>query len=176
MHIIITGNMGYVGPAVVNQLRRAFPQATLAGFDAGYFASHLTNTTILPESKLNVQYFGDVRDFNSSLLTGVDMVVHLAAISNDPMGNRYEEITMEVNYLASVQLAEMAKAAGVKSFVFASSCSLYGAGGNRDKDESSDLNPLTAYARSKVRTEEALLPLADENFMVTCLRFATACG
>jgi len=176
MKIVITGNMGYVGPAVVNQLRIAFPRAILAGFDMGYFASHLTNATVLPESKLDAQYFGDVRNFDSQILLNADVVVHLAAISNDPMGSRFEEVTLDVNHQASINIAKMAKASGVRSFVFASSCSIYGAGDDRDKLETSELNPLTAYARSKVHTERDLMPLADENFTVTCLRFATACG
>ena len=176
MKILITGNMGYVGPAVVNHLRSTFPEATLIGYDMGYFASCLTNATVLPESKLNAQYFGDVRNMPAELLTDVDAVVHLAAISNDPMGNKFEEITLDINYECSKNIAQMAKHAGVKSFVFASSCSIYGAGGDVAKTEESDVNPLTAYARSKVFTEKAVKELADDTFTVTCLRFATACG
>ena len=112
----------------------------------------------------------------SALFEGVDAVVHLAAISNDPIGNAYEEVTLAVNYRASVDLALKAKAAGVRAFVFASSCSVYGSADDRPRSESSALNPLTAYARSKVLTEQALQPMADAHFAVTCLRFATACG
>mgnify|MGYP003575084708 FL=1 len=168
--------MGYVGPGVVNQLRTAFPQATLVGYDMGYFATCLTNASILPESKLDIQLFGDVRNLPLDVLEGVDAVVHLAAISNDPMGSRFEAITLDVNYKSSIRLATMAKEAGVKSFVFASSCSMYGAAEDAAKTEQSTLNPLTAYARSKVFTEKELEPLADDSFTVTCLRFATACG
>ena len=88
MRILITGNMGYVGPGVVEQLRKAYPNATLIGYDMAYFASCLTNATVLPESKLDVQLFGDVRDITASTLLGIDALVHLAAISNDPMGTR----------------------------------------------------------------------------------------
>lgn len=176
MKILITGNMGYVGPRVVNQLRMSYPNATLIGYDLGYFGSCLTNASNLPESKLDVQYYGDVRDMSKELLSGVDAVVHLAAISNDPMGLKYEDVTFDVNWRSSVQIAEMAKAAGVRSFVFASSCSMYGMGGEDAKTEDATLNPLTAYARSKVLTEEGLKPFADKDFIVTCLRFATACG
>lgn len=176
MKILITGNMGYVGPGVVGQLRTSFPDAILIGYDIAYFASCLTNATVLPESKLDLQLFGDVRTISAKVLDGVDAVVHLAAISNDPMGTRYEEVTLDVNFRSSVRIAHLAKKAGVKSFVFASSCSIYGAAGEGAKTESSPLNPLTAYARSKISTETELQALADDNFRVTCLRFATACG
>lgn len=168
--------MGYVGPGVVNQLRATYPGATLVGYDMAYFATCLTNAPVLPESKLDLQLFGDVRNLPMSVLEGVDAIVHLAAISNDPMGSRFEAVTLDVNYQSSVRIATMAKAAGVKSFVFASSCSMYGAAEDAAKTEQSTLNPLTAYARSKVFTEKELEPLADDSFTVTCLRFATACG
>jgi nucleoside-diphosphate-sugar epimerase len=176
MKIFITGNMGYVGPGVAKQLRKSFPDAHLTGYDMGYFAASLTNATVLPESVLDVQLFGDVRNLPPEVLDGVDAVIHLAAISNDPMGTRYEDITLDVNYKSSIRIAKLAKEAGVKSFVFASSCSMYGAAEEKPKTEESTLNPLTAYARSKVFTEKELEPLADDDFTVTCLRFATACG
>jgi nucleoside-diphosphate-sugar epimerase len=174
--ILITGNMGYVGPGVVRHLRQEFPAAELIGFDMGFFAHCLTGAARLPESRLDRQHFGDVRDLPTELLQGVDAIVHLAAISNDPMGSAYENVTLAVNYQAGIELAQRAKAAGVHAFVFASSCSMYGAGGEGAKTETSTLNPLTAYARSKVLSEQDLAPLADANFCVTCLRFATACG
>ncbi|MEJ8800607.1 NAD-dependent epimerase/dehydratase family protein [Pontibacter sp. H249] len=176
MKILITGNMGYVGPGVVDQLRKAYPNATLIGYDMAYFASCLTNATVLPESKLDMQLFGDVRDISAETLKGIDAVVHLAAISNDPMGTRFEEITLDVNYKSSIRIAELAKEAGVRNYVFASSCSMYGAASEQAKTEDSELNPLTAYARSKVFTEKELEPLAGDGFTITCLRFATACG
>jgi nucleoside-diphosphate-sugar epimerase len=174
--ILLTGNMGYVGPGVVQQLRQAFPTAELIGYDLGFFAHCLTGAERLPESRLDRQVFGDVRQVPAELLAGVDAVVHLAAISNDPMGKAYEEVTMKVNYQAGIELARQAKAAGVRAFVFASSCSIYGMGGEDAKTETSSVNPLTAYARSKVASEQDLAPLADDDFVVTCLRFATACG
>jgi nucleoside-diphosphate-sugar epimerase len=174
--ILITGNMGYVGPGVVRHLRQTFPEAELIGYDLGFFAHCLTGATRLPESRLDQQIFGDVRALPAGLLSGVDAIVHLAAISNDPMGKAYEDVTMEINHQAGIALAKRAKAHGVKSFVFASSCSMYGLGGEDAKTETSSLNPLTAYARSKVASEQDLAPLADDSFRVTCLRFATACG
>ena len=176
MKILIVGNLGYVGPSVVNQLRSTYPEGELIGFDIGYFAHCLTNALTLPELSLNQQFFGDIRTFPETLLQGVDAVVDLAAISNDPIGNKFEDVTMDINYKAAVKLAELAKENGVKSFVYASSCSMYGQAGDGPRKESDQLNPLTAYARSKVAAEEALERLATDNFVVTCPRFATACG
>jgi nucleoside-diphosphate-sugar epimerase len=176
MRILITGNMGYIGPVVVRYLRARHPEAELVGFDSGYFAHNLTGGLLLPECRLNRQIFGDVRSLPPEELKGVDAVVHLAAISNDPMGNRYEEVTLDINYRATIEVARKAKAAGVRSFVFASSCSVYGFAENGARDENSPLDPLTAYARSKVQSEQELAKLAGPDFQVTCLRFATACG
>jgi len=176
MKILITGNMGYVGPVVVKHLRMIYPQSELYGFDSGYFANCLTGNGRYPESLLDRQYFGDIRTFPDQILEGIDAVVQLAAISNDPMGNKYESVTLDINYKASVSLAEKAKIRGVKSFVFASSCSMYGAADDRPRIETDPLNPLTAYAKSKVFTERDLKPLAGKEFKVTSLRFSTACG
>ena len=168
--------MGYIGPCVVERMKSTFPEATLVGFDMGYFANCLTNARRLPESRVDVQYFGDVRNLPDGLLEDVDIVVHLAAISNDPMGKQFEDVTLDINYRASVALAKKAKQSGVAAFVFASSCSIYGSADDEPRTESSSLNPLTAYAKSKVQTEIDLKPLADDHFKITCLRFATACG
>jgi len=176
MNLLITGNMGYIGPSVVKRLRESHPEATLIGYDMGYFASQLTRVDYLPECHLTRQYYADVRTFPKEILTDVDAVVYLAAISNDPMGNKYEAVTLDINYRSAVALAVNAKAAGAKSFVFASSCSTYGFAEDHAMKEDSPLNPLTAYAKSKVCTERDLAPLADKDFRVTCLRFSTACG
>jgi nucleoside-diphosphate-sugar epimerase len=176
MKILIFGNLGYIGPSVVSQLRNSRPESKLIGFDIGYFAHCLTNPYFLPEVKLDMQLFGDIRDFNPSILEGADAVIDLAAISNDPMGNKFEEITMDVNYRAAIKLAQLSKKAGVKNFVYASSCSIYGYASAYPKKEEDELNPLTAYARSKIAAEQDLFPLAGDGFNVTCLRFATACG
>jgi nucleoside-diphosphate-sugar epimerase len=174
--ILITGNMGYVGPCVVERLRSSYPDATLVGLDIGYFANCLTNAKIFPECRVDQQYFADVRDLPPGLLDGVDAVVHLAAISNDPMGKAFEGVTMDINHRASINLARKARMAGVRSFVFASSCSMYGTAEDRPRTEDSPLNPLTAYAKSKVLTENDLKELSGNRFKVTCLRFSTACG
>jgi nucleoside-diphosphate-sugar epimerase len=172
MKIVIFGNMGYVGPGVVTRLRNTYPQATLIGYDTGFFASCLTDVDFL----LDHQFFGDIRNVPDYVIEGADAIVNLAAISNDPMGTKFEGVTMDVNHKSGIALAKRAKELGVKTFIFASSCSMYGAASDGAKTEESTLNPLTAYARSKVATEVDLKPLADKNFTVTCLRFATACG
>src|SRR5262245_4189233 len=117
MKILVTGNCGYIGPSVLRRLRQSYPQATLIGLDKGYFAHCLTNADILPECRADVQHFADVRRFPTELLRGVDAIVHLAAISNDPMGKTFEEVTYEINHRASVELARQAKAAGVNGSV-----------------------------------------------------------
>jgi nucleoside-diphosphate-sugar epimerase len=174
--ILVTGNLGYVGPWVSRRLRTRYPNAELIGLDMGYFAHCLTGADHLPETVLDTQHFLDVRSCPERLLEGVDAVVHLAAVSNDPMGAAYEAITLDVNHRASVDLARLAKRCGVRSFVFASSCSVYGSADDRPRTERSQLAPLTAYAKSKVLTEQGLRELAGSHFRVSCLRFATACG
>src|SRR5215467_3135425 len=176
MKILITGNMGYVGPVLVKRLRDSYPGVELIGFDMGYFGNCLSSNDIFPECRVDVQNFGDVRRFPEQLVAGVDGVVYLAALSNDPLGHTFEEATFDINYRSCVRLARLAKQAGVKSFVFASSCSVYGYAEEGARSEDSPVNPLTAYAKSKVWTEKELGPLADEKFKATCLRFATACG
>jgi nucleoside-diphosphate-sugar epimerase len=103
-------------------------------------------------------------------------VVHLAAISNDSLGNRFERLTEEVNYGASVGVGRKASKAGVSHFVFASSCSVYGFAAGAARKETDELNPQTAYARSKLDAERSLAEIADNKMIITCLRFATACG
>jgi nucleoside-diphosphate-sugar epimerase len=176
MKILVTGNMGYIGPVVINQLRAAHRDANLIGFDIGYFGNCITSADILPECRVDLQHFADMRQFPEEILNGVDAIVHLAAISNDPIGNRFEEVTLDINYRASINLAKRAKKAGVKSFVFAASCSMYGSADDSARTEKSTLNPLTAYAKSKVFTEQELEPLASKQFKITSLRFSTACG
>lgn len=175
MKILIIGNMGYVGPGVVKLLRKTYPHDTIDGFDNGYFAHCLTTTTGLPERYLNRQFFGDVRDIGPEHLEGYDAVVELAAVSNDPMGDRYAAVTGEINQQATTTIASMASIAGVRNFVFASSCSVYGVAQGGPRQETDPLNPVTAYAKSKIGTEEALSAL-NTQMTVTSLRFSTACG
>lgn len=175
MKILIIGNMGYVGPAVVHELAIRHPTATLHGYDTAYFAHCLTGAECLPERYIHKQIFGDVRDISIELLEGYTAVVQLAAVSNDPMGRRFSAATEEINHHASVYIAKAAAQAGVGSFVFASSCSIYGIAPGAPRCESDSLAPLTDYAKSKVRTEETLATI-DGDMTITSLRFATACG
>lgn len=176
MKIMVTGNLGYIGPLVGSQLRSSFPECELIGVDLGLFEYCLTDTNELSSASYNSQKYIDVRDLAEEDCAGFDAIVHLAAISNDPMGEEFAVVTKAINLEATKRLAENAKKAGVKSFVFASSCSVYGAGGELPKKETDALNPLTEYAKSKVEAEQYLKTLASEDFKVTCLRFATACG
>lgn len=176
MRVLITGNLGYVGPGVSRQLRTSLPTAHLVGFDTAFFAHAFSGVNVLPERVLDAQRFGDVRDITGDDLRGFDAVVHLAAISNDPMGNRFEAVTHDVNCEASVRLARLADQAGVKHFVFASSCSVYGFAPGAARKEADSLNPQTAYAKSKVETERQLAGMNSSRMTITCLRFATACG
>lgn len=174
MKILITGNMGYVGPEVAKYLRSRHPNATLHGFDNAYFAHCLTGSPVLPERYLDEQFYGDARDVKLDL-KGYDAVVQLAAISNDPMGNKFQAVTLDINQNSTVSMARAAAAAGVKNFVFASSCSVYGIADGPPRKETDALNPITAYAKSKIGAEEELASLKTD-MTVTCLRFATACG
>jgi nucleoside-diphosphate-sugar epimerase len=176
MRILITGNLGYIGPVVVKHLRSSEPASFLAGLDTGYFSSCVNGWDLLPERFLSVQYYADIRRVPDHVFDGIEAVVHLAGVSNDPIGDRFQEATFAINHKATVSLALQAKRMGVGSFVFASSCSMYGTAEDEARTERSPLMPLTAYSRSKAYAERDLQSLAEETFRVTCLRFSTACG
>ncbi|WP_174296497.1 NAD-dependent epimerase/dehydratase family protein [Sphingomonas bacterium] len=175
MKILITGNMGYVGPSVVKRLRQTIDNVEIDGVDNAFFAHCLTAREGLPERHLDRQFFRDVRDLRAGDLVGYDCVVMLAAISNDPMGARFERVTRAVNQDTALDIAEMAAAAGVGHLVFASSCSVYGIASGPPRREDDSLNPVTAYAASKIGTEAGLAKIGGD-MTVTSLRFATACG
>lgn len=174
--ILILGNLGYIGPVLVEELRRTGRPADIVGFDMGLFERSFSDQFAARGGRVDCQIYGDARDIDGDLFSGVEYVIYLAAISNDPMGRAFASATHEINNLAAVRAARLARGAGVRSFVFASSCSVYGAGGDRPKTEQDALDPLTDYARSKVDAETGLAPVAGPDFTVTCLRFATACG
>ena len=176
MRVVIIGNMGYVGPVVVRELRSRHPDATLIGIDTGFFAHCLTNSGSLPEVLLDQQVFGDVRTLDTNTFPECDAVVYLAALSNDILGNLNADVTLEINHRSAVRLATIARDKGARAFVYASSCSVYGFAEDTPRTEHSEVAPLTAYAKSKVMAERDLEPLATDSFTVTCLRFATACG
>lgn len=173
---LIIGNLGYVGSSLAPFLKQKKIDSYLTGFDIGYFAGCVFSALDLSDHSLDKQIYGDVRKFDYEILNGVNHVVYLAAISNDPMGNAYMEQTNQINTASAWNIAKEAKARGVKTFTFASSCSIYGAGGEDVKDENSTVQPLTPYAKSKVEAENMLRHLANQDFSITCLRFATACG
>jgi nucleoside-diphosphate-sugar epimerase len=171
VRILVTGHDGYIGSITVQTLADrghdvcGLDTSLYEGCDLGPVAEAIPSRRI------------DVRDVETSDLEGFDAVVHLAGLSNDPLGSLSPALTEAINFHATARLARLAKEAGVERFVFASSCSMYGiAEGDRPIDETAPLGPLTEYARSKARSEEALLELADDAFSPILMRNATAYG
>ena len=177
MKILITGNQGYIGPVLTEYFKKNVEKSFIIGLDTGYFSNSSNSTLVTPDKFVDIQINKDVRNLLVTDFTDIDSVVYLAAISNDPMGKEFELATNEINCESAIKCANLAKLAGVKNFVFASSCSVYGAAGDGElRTEESPLNPVTAYAQSKINAEIGLKPLSDSSFNITCLRFSTACG
>ena len=173
MKILIVGGLGYLGPVISQIARSSLKLDCLDVVDTGWF---LDAAVEHKQYQFDNVYIGDKRDLNVSYLEKYDVVIDLAAVSNDPMGTDFESATIEINAEATIQLAKRSKLAGVKIFVFASSCSIYGAAGDAARKEADIKGPLTAYARSKLQAEQGLEPLSDHIFAIKALRFATACG
>lgn len=170
MRILVTGHKGYIGTVLVPML--IANGHAVVGLDSDLY-QRCTFGDDLPEID---SIRKDLRDVQAADVEGFDAVMHLAALSNDPLGNLNPNLTYEINYKASVQLARLAKQVGVPRFLFSSSCSTYGAAGDDILTEEAEFNPVTPYGHSKVLVESEVATLADENFSPTYLRNATAYG
>jgi nucleoside-diphosphate-sugar epimerase len=170
MKIVVTGHKGYIGTVMVPMLVNAGHQ--VFGLDSDLYRASIFRDGILdiPERTM------DIRDIKGSNLEGFDAVIHLAALSNDPLGDLNPQLTYEINHEASVKLARLAKQMGVTRFLFSSSCSTYGAAGKAILDENAEFNPVTPYGNSKVLAERDVAKLADSSFSPTFLRSTTAYG
>jgi nucleoside-diphosphate-sugar epimerase len=175
VRVLLTGHLGYVGPVVAQALMVAGHDVT--GLDSGFFFEP-DGQCLTAADRCGRFPVSDVRDVTAESLKGIEAIVHLAGLSNDPMGELDPDLTLAINRTATLDLARCARAAGVERFIFASSCSLYGAAGDTDRmiDEEAPLHPVSAYAVSKAECERELAALASLDFAPVFLRFATAFG
>ena len=172
MKILVTGHLGYIGTVLTPMLRKKGHD--VVGMDADWYSRCTFGDARQIIDVPNIRK--DIRQVKVNDLRGFDCIMHLAALSNDPLGNYNAELTDEINNKAAVRLGEMAKQAGVRHFIFSSTCSNYGVAGDEFIDETGALNPYTPYAKAKVAAELGLKPMSDKNFSVTLMRSATAFG
>jgi nucleoside-diphosphate-sugar epimerase len=170
MRVLVTGHQGYLGTVLVPVLQAAGHD--VAGLDVGFFADCVLGPPPKDPPGMRV----DLRDVSFEHLKGFDAVIHLAALSNDALGELAPQLIYDINHHASVRLARLAKEAGVRRFLYASTCSVYGAAGEDLVSESAPLRPLTPYAESKVRVEDDVAAMADKSFSPVFLRNATVFG
>jgi nucleoside-diphosphate-sugar epimerase len=170
MRVLITGHRGYIGAHAIDVFQKAGHHVT--GVDIGLYDGVEFGTPAVADNDLTM----DVFDVTPEMLEGIEAVIHLAAISNDPMGDLDPAITHHINTGGTLHVAKCAKEAGVARFLFASSCSIYGAAGDKILDESAEFTPVSAYAESKVNAEAQLKALESDDFSVTYLRNSTAYG
>ena len=170
MRVLMTGHKGFIGSVMAPMFGAA--GHAVVGLDNDLFADCTFGE---PPADIPAQQI-DLRDVRRADLEGFDAVVHLAALSNDPLGNVNPECTFDINHRATIRLAKLAREAGVTRFLYASSCSLYGAAGDRPLTEEAVFNPITPYGESKIRAEKDLMTLANADFSPTYLRNATAYG
>jgi len=172
--IMVTGNLGYIGSIIVPTLiNKGY---SVVGFDTGYY---MKECLLYNEEREPVkQILKDIRDVSKGDLESIDAIIHLAALSNDPLGELEPSITEEVNYQGTLRLAALAKESGVKRFVYASSQSMYGIANSQDEldEDNSTKNPLTAYAKTKWMAECELKKMCDDHFIVSCFRPSTVFG
>jgi nucleoside-diphosphate-sugar epimerase len=170
MRVLVTGNRGYIGTIMVPMLQNRGHE--VVGLDSDLYERSTFGDSVPEVDTINC----DIRDANVDMFRGYDAVIHLAGLSNDPLGDFNPSLTEDINYLATIRAGELAKKAGVRRFIFSSSCSTYGAAGDDFLDETSEFNPVTPYGKSKVDSEVGLTKLADDEFTPVFMRSATAYG